>query len=321
MVHIYIDTEFDAVRIDDHFEQSVISIGAVLLNEQFTECARFYQLVKPRGFSHLTPVVRRMTKLKDKDILAAPSLKESMIRFRSWIEEFSSGSSFCMYVFGPDDQRTLLANCRSMHLDGELFSSMTDLQKLLSAQVYWQGALFSSALSLDDLKTIYEIEGEVEHNALTDALDLMRLHQAVRNGKQPSADALAILAKKREEKRLLQAKRRCAQLEDAMKKQLSFSAEEWRVLKKSEEVKQLLRRQQEKRSSFPFQLEQDVLIVQKQTFSFWRCTILVRAEKEKERWWLLFLLKQENTRIQVRVPLSMVLLPLLKETLDEELSA
>ncbi len=88
-------------------------------------------------------------------------------------------SSSCrMYSFGPDDRRTLLQECARHHCDPSLFEGILDLQKQISAKVTYQNVLVSATLSLDDLKTAYAIEGAVEHNALTDASDLMRIHQA-----------------------------------------------------------------------------------------------------------------------------------------------
>lgn len=175
MVHIYIDAEFDAVRINGRHCQMVVSLGAVLKKEEHEET--FYSLVCPKNFKRLTSVVRKMTHLKDRDIREAESFPVVLKSFMQWLQPYVQDSCN-VYSFGPDDRRTLLQECERHRVDSTLFQEIIDLQKKISATVIFQNALVSPTLSLDDLKTAYDIEGAVEHNALTDAHDLMRIHQA-----------------------------------------------------------------------------------------------------------------------------------------------
>lgn len=176
MVHIYIDAEFDAVKINGKYCQMVVSLGAVLKKD--AQEATFYSLVCPKNFQRLTSVVRKMTHLKDSDIRNANSFPDVLKQFMQWLQPYMESSSCRMYSFGPDDRRTLLQECARHHCDPSLFEGILDLQKQISAKVTYQNVLVSATLSLDDLKTAYAIEGAVEHNALTDASDLMRIHQA-----------------------------------------------------------------------------------------------------------------------------------------------
>ena len=47
MHHVYIDNEFDAVRIDGRNMQQVIALGAVICDARYQEVGRFYSLVRP----------------------------------------------------------------------------------------------------------------------------------------------------------------------------------------------------------------------------------------------------------------------------------
>ena len=49
MHHVYIDNEFDAVRIDGRNMQQVIALGAVICDARYQEVGRFYSLVRPMG--------------------------------------------------------------------------------------------------------------------------------------------------------------------------------------------------------------------------------------------------------------------------------
>lgn len=188
MYHIYIDAEFDAVRINRKFYQMVISLGAVMVDQQGIQLDTFYALVKPYNFKRLTNVVKRMTKLHDDLILQAESLLCVEAQFKQWIASFVREKDMVtLYSFGPDDRRTITQNCLALHIDEEgLFARVVDLQKSLSATVSHQGRMISNTLSLDDMKAVYEIAGVVDHNALSDAIDLMKIHQAVLRNQQPS---------------------------------------------------------------------------------------------------------------------------------------
>jgi inhibitor of KinA sporulation pathway (predicted exonuclease) len=74
MLHIYLDAEFDAVKIKGKFQQAIISIGAVMLDDNGKELDQFYSLVRPMNFVRLTSVVYRMTHLNTHQIEHAKAL-------------------------------------------------------------------------------------------------------------------------------------------------------------------------------------------------------------------------------------------------------
>lgn len=180
MYHIYIDAEFDAIRLNYKFQQTVISLGAVILNDEGEALDEFYSLVRPLKFKRLTNIVKKMTHLENEDIKEAPGFEYVLKQFKQWIYTYTTDKeSIRVYSFGPDDRRTILQNCKLLFLkDDGIFDCVEDLQKEISAAVKFQNRVISPTLSLDDLKLTYNIQGAVEHNALTDARDLMMLHRA-----------------------------------------------------------------------------------------------------------------------------------------------
>lgn len=217
MVHIYIDAEFDAVRINGRHCQMVVSLGAVLKREKHEET--FYSLVCPKNFKRLTSVVRKMTHLKDRDIREAESFPVVLKNFMQWLQPYVQDSCK-VYSFGPDDRRTLLQECERHHADSTLFREIIDLQKQISATVIFQNALVSATLSLDDLKTAYDIEGAVEHNALTDAHDLMRIHQASLK-RNPNPEAVRGIVERKIAKQQEVARKQQEKLFNIMKERFS----------------------------------------------------------------------------------------------------
>ena len=73
---------------------------------------------------------------------------------------------------------------------------------------------------LDDLKTAYDIEGAVEHNALTDAHDLMRIHQASLK-RRPNPEAVRGIVERKLAKQQEVARKQQEKLFNIMKERFS----------------------------------------------------------------------------------------------------
>lgn len=208
MYHIYFDAEFDAVRAHNKFQQAVISIGAVITDEDMAYIDEFYMLVCPKRFRRLSPVVKRMTHLSNEDIKQAASFSFMVEQLHAWIKTYTKDDDFCTYSFGPDDRRTLVQNYKDNALDDHgIFSNMQDVQKEVSAHIFYHNTLVSPTLSLDDVKSVYDIAGAVDHNALMDALDLMEIHRAYRQGKPQNQQHIEDIVKRKEQKQI-EVKRR-----------------------------------------------------------------------------------------------------------------
>lgn len=209
MIHVYIDNEFDAVRMQGRYLQQVIAIGAWLCDDAYARVDSFYSLVRPAGFYRLTPHVRRMTHLKDAQIQRASLFPQVADRFIEWLQAHAGGEEIRLYSFGPDDARTLCANAAFYHHDSEqLFAGIIDLQTLLSSRVRWHGEVYQKTHSLESLKLIYRIRGEVNHNALSDALDLYRIHEAYRMERPLDEEAIERLYRTMRQKQVEGMKKR-----------------------------------------------------------------------------------------------------------------
>lgn len=220
MYHIYFDAEFDAVRVHNKFQQAVISIGAVLMNEYMELIDEFYMLVCPKRFRRLSPVVKRMTHLTNEDIKQAASFSMMVEQLHAWIKTYTKDEDFGTYSFGPDDRRTLVQNYKDNTLDDHgIFSNMKDVQKQVSAHIFYQNKLVSPTLSLDDVKYVYDIEGAVDHNALMDAKDLMEIHRAYLQGKPQNLQHIEDIVKRKEQKQIEVRKRQQEKLKRKMYEQ------------------------------------------------------------------------------------------------------
>lgn len=212
MYHIYVDLEFDAVLENNKYYQAIVSFGAVLCNEKYQIIDTFYAYVKPKQFKRLTRIVKKMTALQDQQILNALSFPQVEKEFENWYQQKTNHDMVQLYSYGPDDRRTLIAESKRWEIEiADMFDHMIDVQKIISHSIYYEKELVSTTLSLDDIKSLYHIYGEVEHNAKEDALDLMRVHQAYVQHKKIAKIDLAHFVEKKKlkekenlEKQLLQ---------------------------------------------------------------------------------------------------------------------
>ena len=220
---LYVDSEFDAVRYAGKHYQCVISLGAVLCDFQGKQLTSFYETIRPRYFKSLTRVVSQITKLSGKEIRSSKSLAEVLKHFEGWLCQYRKQQPVLSFSFGPDDKRTLSKHCELEEVDmPSVLQSMQDLQRPLSQSVVYHGAVVSPTLSLDALKKVYGIQGKVEHNARSDALDLMELHRCYQT-KQPLLETEVVkLVKKREEKAYAARMKQQQKLFQIMKERFAF---------------------------------------------------------------------------------------------------
>ncbi len=177
---IYFDSEFDAIRAAKGHVQCLISLGMVAA-ENGEILDSFYSLIRPRHFRRLSWMVKKMTGLSEEAIRQAPSFAEVMNDAEAFIQRHLKQDGK-LYSFGPDDRRTIAKHSEYEQRDHSLlFEQAIDLQRHLSSRILWQNQVISPTLSLEDLKNVYGIVGAVEHNAWSDAVDLMRIHEASRH--------------------------------------------------------------------------------------------------------------------------------------------
>ena len=203
---IYYDAEFDAVRSQRGCTQCLISLGMIAA-ENGKVIDRFYSLIHPKKFRKLSGIVRKMTHLNSDEIRYAPSFHEVMIQAEDFLNRYLTTETDHLYSFGPDDHRTMIGHA---HFEQVTLSSKwdqtIDLQRELSREVIWKQAMISSTLSLDDCKYVFGMDEAVMHNALDDAMDLMRIHEASRKGNIKEVRVKDLYERK--QKRLAEVKQR-----------------------------------------------------------------------------------------------------------------
>ncbi|MCI9976659.1 MULTISPECIES: 3'-5' exonuclease [unclassified Clostridioides] len=176
---LFIDFEFN--MLDDNKNKleyngaELISIGGVLVDNEFNIMDDYYSLVKPKYNEILSNKCKKLTKLNQLDIDNAPNLLYVMDDFYRWFCKFND---ITIYNWGDFDIAGLLNSFRVCKYTGkclELFNMMIDIQPFISQHITYNNRILSRQLSLLNMKKIFSVEGEIKHNSLSDAMDLMKV--------------------------------------------------------------------------------------------------------------------------------------------------
>lgn len=169
MKYIFVDLEFTSdeneIKID---EREIISIGAIKCDKKGNVIDTYYSLVKPQINSNLTDFCIKFTNIKQEDINTARNTSEVLLEFYSWV--YSRGNKVKIFSWGYMDgiilrkeieRNTLDISLRCLNVQIQIHNF---LRKLL--------LVGNNYVSLDKTKIIFNLNGRVKHNALSDAIDL-----------------------------------------------------------------------------------------------------------------------------------------------------
>ena len=153
--------------------EDVISVGVIITNPAHEELDRFYSTVRLRPGHKLPPLITELTGLTNDDLESAPDYEDVMTELISMIRKYQVGK---ICVWGGD-KTSFQRDYESRNLEkplkrsvGKFISTFENIQKEVSLDVT-DG--LDANLSLADMKTICGLGGVVEHNALSDAEDML----------------------------------------------------------------------------------------------------------------------------------------------------
>lgn len=170
---IYIDFEFD---IENRQKAELISIGAVVAQNGIDIKDSFYSVIKTVNKKMLSKTCMEITHLSQEEVDNADNLKDVMNKFQLWINKYLRNS--IIYNWGNFDKVALSKILKSNGLGfiyNKIFKDMYDIQVEISRNLTINNEIISKCIGLEKMKEIYKISGEVKHNALDDAIDLMKV--------------------------------------------------------------------------------------------------------------------------------------------------
>ncbi len=169
----FLDAEYLSARYKKGSIEDVISVGIIITNPEHEELDRYYSTVRLRPGHKLPPLISELTGLKNEDLEFAPEYETVMTELIAMIRKYQVGK---ICVWGGD-QNSFQRDYESRELEkplkrsvGKFISTIENIQKEVSLDVT-DG--LDANLSLADMKTICGLGGVVEHNALSDAEDML----------------------------------------------------------------------------------------------------------------------------------------------------
>ena len=185
MKHIVVDLEMNEIsrkyrEVKALCKMEIIEIGAVLLDENYTEIGHFKTLVKPQFNEEIEPLFERITGITTKMVENAPVFEDGLKMFLSWCQ--SVNDDIQLYQWSDSDliqltKEMCLKEVVLSEKEQHLLADWNDFQKeygdklMLHRQVSLKNAIMYAGL---------DFEGK-EHDALCDARNTGTLLRIIRD--------------------------------------------------------------------------------------------------------------------------------------------
>ncbi|HIU14781.1 MAG TPA: exonuclease domain-containing protein [Candidatus Fimiplasma intestinipullorum] len=162
----FLDTEFTTLK------HEILSIGCVLYQQESGETFSFYRTAKPVYEKKLSPRCLEITHLTQEEIDQSEPFPAVMHAFKHFLKENKAKH---LMTWGNSDisslQQSYAFNRLSLQEKKWFEEKVVDIQPVISVTTD-ESRL---QISLNDMKKYYHIEGDVQHHALSDAMDLKEI--------------------------------------------------------------------------------------------------------------------------------------------------
>lgn len=162
----FLDTEFTTLK------HEILSIGCVLYHQESRQTYSFYQTAKPVYETKLSSRCLDITHLTQEEIDRSESFPVVMSNFKHFLKEHSANH---LMTWGNSDihsiEQSYAFNRLSIQEKKWLKEKIVDIQPVISITTD-ESRL---QIGLNDMKKYYHIEGDVQHHALSDAMDLKEI--------------------------------------------------------------------------------------------------------------------------------------------------
>jgi inhibitor of KinA sporulation pathway (predicted exonuclease) len=154
-------------------DNKAISLGAICYNQKTKEVTNtFYSLMKFDSFMDKNYYETSIHKIPNEDILKAKSSDEV---FELFIEFCKENNVSDMFSWGNRDKEFLRKSLTDKSLMDKI-CKIRNIQTFVSAiAINYKENMEKANISLQKAKNIYGIDGDVIHNALSDAFDLQKV--------------------------------------------------------------------------------------------------------------------------------------------------
>lgn len=170
----FYDSEFNAYDDGKNLSipQEVVSIGICITNDKGVMIEKFYSLISLKAAKKISNRCTEITGIKTRDLKDAEGFEKVTAKVAKLLKKYGIKKVYC---YGLEDKRILEKTIELYDKKNNgkfiaklLYDVRTDFKKKTKGKVSEQGLPF--------LKAVCELEGEVTHDALQDAIDLARIY-------------------------------------------------------------------------------------------------------------------------------------------------
>lgn len=172
--YCFYDSEFNAY--DDGrsmtFPQEIVSMGVCITNDKGVIIEKFYSLIALKAAKKVSFRCTDITGIKTKDLKDADGFEVVTVKMMKLLKKYNISR---VYSYGLEDRRIFEKNLElykkkraGKYIMNMLYDVRQDFKKKTKGLVGDQGIQF--------LKSICELDGVVQHDALQDAIDLAMIY-------------------------------------------------------------------------------------------------------------------------------------------------
>lgn len=173
----FYDSEFNAYDNykDIKYPQELVSIGICIVDKYNNTIEKYYSLIKLKLAKKISKRCTDLTGIKNQDMKFA---NEFPIVLNDLMQIFKKYNISTIYCYGSEDKKIFIKTSeiykcfkKSLNIANKFFDIRTEFLNSTNGKVGNQGLSF--------LKKICNIDGEVMHNALSDAIDLSQVFNCI----------------------------------------------------------------------------------------------------------------------------------------------
>lgn len=147
----------------------VISIGAYVVDvDSMQVIDSFYSLCKPRYFEKMDTFCKQLTKISTEEVLKADDFKLVYNRFCFWLKKYDC-KTIC--TWSGSDQKFMKSTISKYDVKWKKEICFLNIQKPIGYSVFK-----NKTVGLKDMKKYYGMEEYVNHHALKDAEDMVKVY-------------------------------------------------------------------------------------------------------------------------------------------------
>lgn len=183
---IALDLEFNTVgKI-----QEIISVGAVVLDEDLNIITEYESYIKLNLTKKLDPFAQKVHKIKKETLDKARGFKTV---FRELIEIIDLQKEDIIITWGKNDKINIISNAKEYRCEEEfklLIEKIRDISYETKQKIIYKGQELKEQIGMETMRLICGIEQNVSHNALDDARCLANIYKYTYNKDKISNDKI-----------------------------------------------------------------------------------------------------------------------------------